>query len=61
MIGAAFHSFPAHRHRPNQPFSLSCFMKTPPLRLKLAAWLHAHRPLRWVETIVADYSAWSPW
>jgi hypothetical protein len=36
-------------------------MKTPRLCQKLAAWLHAHRPLRWVETIVADYSAWNPW
>ena len=36
-------------------------MKTPRLYQKFATWLRAHRPLRWVETIVADYSTWSPW
>ncbi len=36
-------------------------MKTTRLWHRLAAWLHAHRPLRWVETIVTDYSGWSPW
>jgi hypothetical protein len=27
---------------------------------KIVAWFHAHRPLRWVETIATDYSAWNP-
>jgi hypothetical protein len=23
-------------------------------------WLHAHRPLAWVEALLPDYDAWSP-
>jgi hypothetical protein len=36
-------------------------MKTARLYQRISAWFHAHRPLRWVETIVPDYSAWTPW
>jgi hypothetical protein len=28
---------------------------------RFASWFHTHRPLRWVETIATDYSAWTPW
>jgi hypothetical protein len=35
-------------------------MRTLRLCQKLTVWLRAYRPLRWVETIVADYSDWSP-
>ena len=36
-------------------------MKTSRLYHWFSAWFHAHRPLRWVETIVPDYSTWTPW
>jgi hypothetical protein len=36
-------------------------MKTPRLYQRFAAWFRAHRPLRWVEAIATDYSAWTPW
>jgi hypothetical protein len=36
-------------------------MKTRRLYQRFFAWFHSHRPLRWVETIVTDYSAWTPW
>jgi|GEM_PF-1684096 hypothetical protein len=36
-------------------------MKTSRLYQRFAAWFRAHRPLRWVETIVTDYSDWTPW
>ncbi len=26
----------------------------------LRHWLHAHRPLAWVEALLPDYDAWSP-
>jgi hypothetical protein len=35
-------------------------MKTTLLYQRFSAWCHAHRPLRWVETIVPDYSTWTP-
>jgi hypothetical protein len=36
-------------------------VKTRPLRQRLLAWIENHRPLRWVDTIVTDYSEWTPW
>jgi len=36
-------------------------MSTRHLCERLAAWIHTHRPLRWVETIVPDFADWSPW
>ncbi len=35
-------------------------MRSSRLYQRLNAWFHAHRPLRWVETIATDYSDWSP-
>jgi hypothetical protein len=35
-------------------------MRTSRLYQRLNAWFHAHRLLRWVETIATDYSGWSP-
>jgi hypothetical protein len=39
----------------------SITMKTPHFRQRLAAWFQAYRPMRWVETLVSDYSTWNPW
>ena len=36
-------------------------MNTRRLYERLATWIHTHRPLRWVEDIATDYSAWTPW
>ncbi len=36
-------------------------MKTHPLYRRLHAWIEAHFPLRCVDTIVSDYTAWTPW
>lgn len=44
-----------------QNISTTTAMKTSLLRHRFTAWFRAHRPLRWVETIVADYSSWNPW
>jgi hypothetical protein len=30
------------------------------LCFRLSTWFRAHRPLRWVESIVTDYSGWQP-
>jgi hypothetical protein len=35
-------------------------MNMPSLYQRLTAWFHAHRLLRWVETIATDYSDWNP-
>jgi hypothetical protein len=35
-------------------------MRTLRLFQRLTARIRAYRPLRWVETIVTDYSDWSP-
>jgi hypothetical protein len=41
-------------------FSQPSTMSMPSLYQRLTAWLHAHRLLRWVETIATDYSDWNP-
>jgi len=36
-------------------------VKNSRLYLRLAAWFHAHRPLRSIEAIGANYATWTPW
>lgn len=31
-----------------------------PDRTKISAWLKAHRPLAWVESLTPDYGTWQP-
>jgi hypothetical protein len=35
-------------------------MSIPPVYRRITAWFHAHRMLRWVETIATDFSDWNP-
>ena len=42
-------------------FSPAGIAKTPSLYQRFATWFYAHRPLRWVETMATDFSAWNPW
>ena len=48
------------------PFTMPDFSQpgtanTPNLIKRIATWFGACLPLRWVETIATDYSAWNPW
>jgi hypothetical protein len=45
-------------------FTMPDFSQPSPMSMRLyerlTAWFHAHRPLRWIETIAGDYSDWNP-
>ena len=43
-----------------RPRSRLTIMSRPKFSFRLSAWFRARRPLRWVESIMTDYSDWQP-